>query len=272
LLAPCSFGGAAIAGDRHWTQSSETGVTGDSDSGSTIVKVVPCPKPLLAAEMVPRLEASDDVFDLLTLRIVQARILVLRGAPQEAGWLEWLESTARETEDPQFLLSGLGAVALVQAGLSQDVAAAGLLTEVGISPGSRNTTEYAVMLPSMVRTALAIGEPSVAQALVGDLEPNAPYIEQALVTANAALTEARGDLQAAADAYADAAGRWERFGVVPEEAFALLGQGRCLIGLSRGPGASRALQRAREIFERLQAIPAVAETDALLMQATALSS
>ena len=104
------------------------------------------------------------------------------------------------------------------------------------------------------------------------LEPRTPYAEHALVAANAALTEARGDLQAAADAYADAADRWERFGVVPEQAFALLGQGRCLLGLSRPTEAAPVLQHAREIFERLQAAPALAETDALLQQATALSS
>ena len=80
------------------------------------------------------------------------------------------------------------------------------------------------------------------------------------------------DLQAAADAYADAAERWERFGVIPEQAFALLGQGRCLVELSHPTEASPVLRHAREIFERLQAVPALAETDALLQQATALSS
>src|SRR5207342_3570779 len=58
------------------------------------------------------------------------------------------------------------------------------------------------------------------------------------------------DLEADADAYADAADRWERFGVVPEQAFALLGQGRCLLRLSRPTEAASVLQRAHEIFER----------------------
>jgi hypothetical protein len=93
------------------------------------------------------------------------------------------------------------------------------------------------------------------------------------------LAEARGDFQAAADAYAEAADRWERFGVVSEQAFALLGQGRCLLGqgrcllgLARPVEADPVLQGAREIFARLQAAPALAETDALLGQATALIS
>ena len=227
----------------------------------------------LTAEMAPRLEASDDVFNLVGMRIAQARILVLRGeSSQVLGWLEWLESAARETEDPQFFVFGLGAVAQVRAALCQGEAAAALLTEIETYPGARGAPNYTVMLPTMVRTALGIGEPSLAERLVAGFEPRTPYAEHDLVTANAALAEARGDLSTAADAYADAAGRWERFGVVPEQAFALLGHGRCLIGLSRGPEAAPVLQHAREIFERLKAVPALAETDALLEQATALSS
>jgi tetratricopeptide (TPR) repeat protein len=117
-----------------------------------------------------------------------------------------------------------------------------------------------------------IGERDLARRFVEGFEPLNPYAEHSLVTAKAALTEALGDLQAAADAFADAADRWERFGVVPEQAFALLGQGRCLLGLARPTEAAPALQHAREIFERLGAAPALAETDALLQQATALSS
>jgi hypothetical protein len=124
----------------------------------------------------------------------------------------------------------------------------------------------------MVRTALGIGEPALAERLVAGLEPRYPYAEHALVAANASLTDARGDLQTAAIAYADAADRWERFGVVPEQAFALLGQGRCLLGLARPTEAAPILQHAREIFERLGATPALAETDALLQEGTAISS
>jgi tetratricopeptide (TPR) repeat protein len=131
---------------------------------------------------------------------------------------------------------------------------------------------YSVYLPAMIRSALRVGEPELAMRLASGVEPRFPYAEHALVAGNAALVEARGDLHAAADAYADAADRWERFGVVPEQAFALLGRGRCLVGLFGPTEAAAVLQRAREIFERLGAAPALAETDALLQQATALSS
>jgi hypothetical protein len=161
---------------------------------------------------------------------------------------------------------------MVRAVLGQTGVASSLLVEVEETPDLGGSVELCAHLSKLVRTALEIGEPELAGRLAAHLEPRYPYGEHALVAANAALTEARGDLSPAADAYADAAERWERFGVVPEQAFALLGQGRCVLGLSRPTEAAPVLQHAREIFERLQAAPALAETDALLQQATALSS
>ncbi|MDQ5815152.1 MAG: hypothetical protein M3516_02485 [Actinomycetota bacterium] len=49
-----------------------------------------------------------------------------------------------------------------------------------------------------------------------------------------------------------------------EQAFALLGEGRYLLGLARPTGAAPVLQHAREIFEWLQAAPPLPEIDALL--------
>ena len=227
----------------------------------------------LADELGERLEESGDVFDLIGVRSAQMRIHVLRGqTTQIGGMLDWVESTAREPEDPTMHQLGLGSVALARAALGQDQAAVALIAEVEAFPGARDNLYFPTLLPSTVRSALRMDELQLAERLVNGLEPRYPYAEHALVAANAALTEARGDLSSAAGAYADAADRWERFGVVPEQAFALLGQGRCLIGLSRATEAAPMLQRAREIFERLEAAPALAETDALLQQATALSS
>jgi hypothetical protein len=61
-------------------------------------------------------------------------------------------------------------------------------------------------------------------------------------------------------------------GVVPEQAVALLVGDRCLLGLSRPTEAAPVLHHAREIFQRLKAAPALAETDELLQRASALSS
>jgi tetratricopeptide (TPR) repeat protein len=138
--------------------------------------------------------------------------------------------------------------------------------------GSREILYYAALLPAIVRIALETGDRELGERLASGVQRGYPYAEHALSAANAALAEARGDLQAAADAYAEAADRWERFGVVPEHAFALLGQGRCLVGLGRTIEAAPVLRRAREIFDALGAVPSLAETDVLLRQAAALSS
>ena len=226
-----------------------------------------------AAGVTDRLEASGNVFDVVQLRAAQARALAVRGqAAQLAGSLDWLESNSRGTGDPALVVIGLGSCALAFASLGQDDVAAALLEEVEATPDIRESVNYAVLLPAMVRTALGIGDRELAERLAGGVEPRHLYAEHALVAANAALTEVREDLRAAAEAYADAADRWEQFGVVSEKGFALLGQGRCLLGLSRPNEASPVLQDAREIFERLQAAPALAETDTLLQEATALSS
>jgi len=53
----------------------------------------------------------------------------------------------------------------------------------------------------------------------------------------------------AATAYADAATQWRRFGDLPELAYALLGQGRCLVALGM-PEADSPLGEAREPLHR----------------------
>ena len=225
----------------------------------------------MASEMGPRLEASADVWDLLGVRDVQARIFALRGeGAQVAESLDWLESSARATGDPLFVLLCLSTAAAVRAGLGQGETAAALLREIEAYPGVRANPHFPTRLGEMVRTALRIDESDLAKRLVASHEPRTPYAEHAFVAANAALTEAGGDVQAAADAYADAVGRWERFGVIPEQAFALLGEGRCLLALDHPVEAALALRQAREIFERLHAAPALAETNALLASADVL--
>jgi tetratricopeptide (TPR) repeat protein len=218
------------------------------------------------------LEASREAFASLVVRSVQARVASLRGGDDEVDLLDRLEQAARGTEDPDSVVGGLGASALARAELGQERAAAALLTELEAYPGARQTENYPVLLAAMVRAAVRIGDRHLAERLLAELEPRTLYAKHALLAAEATPAEAHGDFQAAAEAYADAADRWALFGVVPEHAFALLSQGRCLVGLSLATKAVSVLHRAREIFVRLKAVPAIAEADALLRRVTALSS
>ena len=95
--------------------------------------------------------------------------------------------------------------------------------------------------------------------------------EHALCAARAQLAEHAGNHADAATLYAEAAARWQQFGNVRERAYALLGQGRCLVALE-DPAAEQPLRQAAELFSSMGYRPALAETEALLEQTTALTS
>jgi hypothetical protein len=123
----------------------------------------------------------------------------------------------------------------------------------------------------VIRVAVALGETTLAEALMAN-ESRHPYRGHAQVATRAIVAEARGQTELAARLHAEAAERWERFGIVHERAFALLGAGRCLIALNHAMDAAGPLGRAREIFTSLRARPALEETDGLLHQTAALTS
>ena len=125
----------------------------------------------VADELSERAEARGDVWDLISVRVVQARMETLQGGGANAvTWLDWLESSSRESGDPQFVAGGLGAGALVRAGAGQFTSAVTLLSEIDSAIGTRHVLDYAALLPSMVRTAVGIGAPELAERLVTVLE------------------------------------------------------------------------------------------------------
>ena len=169
-------------------------------------------------------------------------------------------------------MASLGVSAFARWSLGEKEAPAALLARAGEIDGVQDTEFFPSLLPAIVRTALAVGRPELAETFVKGYEPAFTYGEHARVTALAALAEVRGNLAQAAEDYAEAARRWDGFSVVDEQAFAQLGLGRCLLRQSRPSEAAAALLHAREIFEALRAAPILAEVDILLEQATPLSS
>ena len=133
----------------------------------------------------------------------------------------------------------------------------------GARARARRTPYYARELATVVRTALRLGDRPLSERLVDALEPRYPLDEHALCASRAQLAEHAGELEEAAALYAEAAGRWLEFGHVPERAYALLGQGRCLRALGR-PGAEEPLLEARELFASMGYVPALGEVDGLL--------
>ncbi len=142
--------------------------------------------------------------------------------------------------------------------------AAQTLSDWAGRPQPASTVEYAWMVPEAVRLALLCSGLELAERLRHRGDGRLPVQRNVMTSVDSLLREAHEEYGAAAAGFADAATRWHDFGVPYEEAHALLGQGRCLVALGRALEAAAPLRGAREVFARLGAKPALAETERLL--------
>ena len=209
-------------------------------------------------ELAAPSQAGLDIDRLLA----EGRILVARGRAGEAAGLADLFTTTARAEAGQAGLRAqcYGVAAAVLCALGARENARDLLLEGLDNSGAGGS----LVDPGLVRVALACGDAQITARLTKGLRPAVPSQGNTLASAEALLAEARGEREAAAAGFADAAARWREFGVPYEEAQALLGQGRCLVALGRAPEAAAPLTAAREIFARLGAKPALEETRSLL--------
>ena len=215
-------------------------------------------------ELMDMLEAAEDICALVEAQ-VSLRVLRWRLGETDPALppFEWSLERARGLRMPVLLCCVLVAAATAYAAADRP-AARRLLEELPdiLDP---NFAYYKVCdLPQMMRTAHTTGPLELAERLTVWIEPRSPGQRCARTYGDALLAEARGEHEAAAAGFADAAAGWHEFGVPYEEGHALLAQGRCLAALGRAPEAAAPLAAAREIFARLGARPALAETDAAL--------
>jgi tetratricopeptide (TPR) repeat protein len=217
-----------------------------------------------AAQLARDLEEIEDVEGLIYLRASLVILLARRGESDGSGpQIDWLLEAAQEMEAPAALAASTIAASTVCVIVDQARARGLLETLVGsIEPILARQVLYEWI--EALRVAHAIGAAAIAERMTTWVEPLLPVPACARRYADALLAEHHGQLGTASASFADAAVRWHDFGVPYEEAQALLGQGRCLMALSKAPEAAVPLAEAREIFERLGAKPALAETDELL--------
>ncbi len=181
-----------------------------------------------AGPLAERLQAAGDV-KFIEPGSLQLRLLAERGAHEHAPAPDELVAAARQSGELQWCALAFAAGArllLVQGGPQQ---AQALLAELEQVTGIRADPYYAVVLPELVRSALALGDADLAARFVSGVEPRTPLAEHALCACRAQLAETAGDHAEATTLYAQAAERWQQFGNVPERAYALLGRGRCPI-------------------------------------------
>jgi tetratricopeptide (TPR) repeat protein len=204
--------------------------------------------------------------------IERARVFVHRADVREAAGLEddFLRR-ARQIGDPQVLIPALTTGVLIEQARGDLPEAVQLLEELDRATPAGNS-DRAVGLPDAVRGCVRTNMIGLGERLIEAVPKGTVRAAHAVVTAEAVLAEFHGDLERAAEQYADAAERWEEFGFLLERAQALLGAGRSLLSLGRGREAAAKLEEAREIFARLQARPLVTQADAYVEQAAARSS
>jgi tetratricopeptide (TPR) repeat protein len=181
----------------------------------------------------------------------RAEVFVRRGAVEAATELmdEFLPR-AREVSSPLFLAPAAVIAARIELERGDPAAAAACVDEYAAATEDQAGLR-ADHLPEATRILIAAG-----RGAAGRLAPSGDRVvatrrRHCLVTAAAALSEAAGDLDAAAAGYADAARRWDAYGHQLERALALGGLGRVLPPLGRTKEANAATTDSRALLESL---------------------
>ncbi len=192
------------------------------------------------------LSGQLDVF----ANVSPAAVLVHRGAlAAAAARVEVLLPAARQSSDPQVLVPGLEAAALLAFTSGDLEDALGLIRELVELASWRSWRSTCLAWP--VRIAAAIGELDLAAAFLEGSEHDSAWDRAARPGAQAVLAEARGATDQAALLYAEAAERWGAYGSVVERAYTLM-------GLARVAGDAKAQREGEAIFSELGAAPVAA--------------
>jgi hypothetical protein len=177
---------------------------------------------------------------------------------------------ARETDDRQVLVAVAASAAMALAAAGRPADARALLEEASNvrHPGNY---EFAFSLPQLARAAASIHAPDLVPRFALGVPELMAGQRHALATVRAIEAEQREDHRQAAALYGEVAAQWEQFTARLEQAYALLGEGRCLAALE-APTAEDVLRRARALFDAIGALPRVADCDSLITQVNELSS
>ena len=199
---------------------------------------------------------------------VRMSLLCERGEMSDSEAAGELVALASDTREPSMMAIGYAAAAKVLIAMGRSTQPQALLGELARASAARDELYYLAQLAGLVRSALQIGNPDLAALLTHGIEPRTPLHRLALAASRASIREMTGDRAEAADMYADVAGQWREFGDIPELAYSVLGQGRCLVSL-RANGAVVPLEEARTLFTSMGYGPALIETQRLISAAGA---
>ena len=213
-----------------------------------------------AARLASDAETSSNALALQQAYMTQAIILTARGDASFA--LERADDLLGTGSNLDQFITGSATVASALLLAGRPAEARTMLTALDVHPDGRGNSNYATVLPGIVRTALRLGDPELARRLTEGVEVGYAVQSNAVDAARAQLAEHEGHHAEAADLFAAAAERWEELGAVPEQAYALLGQGRCLVALD-DTAAERPLHAAAALLRAIGYRPALAEAESL---------
>ncbi len=156
---------------------------------------------------------------------------------------------ARQIEDLQVLAPALSVGAMIEAGTGDPVATLELIHEFDSITAEAPAEYREIQLPEAVEAAVLAGGSEEGARLLSDRPLYTPRTRLAVDACRARLVEAEGAYVEAAGRYATLADAWERWGGLPERAYALAGRVRCLERLGEDARLDRA--RAEDLFARL---------------------
>jgi hypothetical protein len=218
----------------------------------------------LAAEVVEAARRSGSGYDEVWAEADRARVLAYRKGEAARQFCESVLERARPLENAPLVLQAALAAALARLAAGDRPGTGALVREV-LDMTREDPEVRADDLPTLSRLAVDAGATDLAVELLGGMEDHRlERYRLALMSARAIVDEARGELRVALDTYGEAADAWARWGHFVEEAYALLGSGRCLIGLGRTEEARDRLGAARTMFAHLGAGQPLAVLDELL--------
>jgi hypothetical protein len=225
-----------------------------------------------ADRVIAASRSSGAGYDQAFAEALRAYVLAHRvGAGAAEGTASAL-ARAREVGDPQVLVGALAASSIVELAAGRTRSAAAPVEEALAATEHAGRDARVWYLPDLVRAAIAAGDVDLARRCGAGIRTTLPRYRLAVFTASAALLEAEGKADDAEGWYRGVAALWESYGHMLEHGFALLGWSRCLAATGREDEARRPATLARDLFAAVGARSALAATDPLIADVTALSS
>ena len=209
-------------------------------------------------------EASGTTHGLIELRSVALAARLARGERETADAAAvWLIEAARQSGAADMIVLALAPAAMTLADRGPV-----LLAELEQAPGARETTYDARQLPGLSRTALAAEDPRWPNGWLPGSNPATRLTSTRSARLAPSSQSMRTTMRTRRLSTPNRPNDGHEFGTVPERAYALLGQGRCLLALRR-PEAEQPLREARDLFAAMGYRPALVETESLLERITA---